>query len=107
MTNLPSQMRASPHEALSRFPHSAGNNMHCEFCGGPVHAQGNRKKRFCRDLCRTRFHYARRQARDVELRRRLGEAGVAIEAAERIAVTHRETTTTPNPKTRQETACHE
>ena len=75
----------SPHEALSRFPRSDSDVKTCEFCDGPLRAQGTRTKRFCRDLCRTRFHYARRLARQATLHQRLRVAGMAIEAAQSVA----------------------
>ena len=69
------------HEALSRFSQPTRQPDRCRYCGNPVRAQGRRVKRFCRALCRTRFHYRKKLARQAELRRRLEEAGVAVEAA--------------------------
>ena len=75
--------KATPQEALSRFPKT--DREQCEFCGGPVRAQGRRAKKFCRALCRTRYHYRLRLARQAELHRRLREAGIAIDAAQTVA----------------------
>ena len=72
-------------EALSRFPRPAAKPGRCHYCGGLVRAQGRRRKRFCRDLCRTRFHYARRLAKTEKLKQRLTEAGVSIDAAKSAA----------------------
>ena len=83
-----------PQEALSRFSDTVPEGM-CQLCGDPVKAQGRRKKRFCRDLCRTRFHYARRLGREAELTRRLSEAGVAIAAARGLARTSCDPPPTP------------
>lgn len=70
-----------PQEALSRFSDTVPEGM-CQLCGDPVKAQGRREKRFCRDLCRTRFHYALRCARQAQLEHRLKEAGAAIRSAQ-------------------------
>ena len=48
--------------------------------------RGRRKKRFCRDLCRTRYHHALRRARLGQLQERLAEAEAVIEQAQ--AKTH-------------------
>ena len=78
-TTLPGPLEA--HEALSRNAEGSQEPRRCEFCGTVVEAQGRRLKRFCRDLCRTRFHYARRQERIRELQTALQQAEAALKAA--------------------------
>ena len=85
MTETPRSEKVSPHKALSRFPKTDREPGQCEFCSEPVRAQGRRIKRFCRALCRTRYHYRRRLARQAELHRRLRDAGIAIDAAQAVA----------------------
>ena len=80
MTQTP-HPEAWPDEALSRFSDTVPEGR-CQLCGEPVKAQGRRRKRFCRDLCRTRFHYALRCARQAQLEQRLTDAGVAIKSAQ-------------------------
>ena len=72
-------------EPLSRFSQPDPQRGRCDHCGGHVQAQGRRRKRFCCDLCRTRFHYARRLARQDQLKRRLIDAGTSIDAAKSAA----------------------
>ena len=83
---------ATPHdkegllqEPLSRFSQPAATPGRCQYCGGLVQAQGRRKKRFCRDLCRTRYHHALRRARLGQLQERLAEAEAVIEQAQALA----------------------
>ena len=77
--------KVTPQEALSRFLKTDREPGQCEFCGGPVRAQGRRAKKFCRDICRTRHHYRFRLALQAELHRRLRDAGIAIDAAQAVA----------------------
>lgn len=74
-------------EPLSRFSQPAATPGRCQYCGGPVQAQGRRQKRFCRDLCRTRYHHALRRARLGQLQERLAEAEVVIEQAQALPIT--------------------
>ena len=83
---------ATPHdkegllqEPLSRFSQPAATPGRCQYCGGLVQAQGRRKKRFCRDLCRTRYHHALRRARLGQLQERLAEAEAVIEQAQALS----------------------
>ena len=69
----PSTPRSRQQEPLSRVT-GGGDEPVCQFCGRVIHFRRRLTKRFCGDLCRSRFHYARRQAEQGDLRRRLQEA---------------------------------
>ena len=57
-------------------------NGSCRFCGQPIPMSHRQTKKFCGDLCRCRFHYARRQEAQAALRRHLNEAAEALRAAQ-------------------------
>jgi len=63
-----------PQKPLSRHLEGAAQPAQCLFCGSDMPDRSRRTKKFCQDLCRSRFHYARRQAAQVDLKRRLEEA---------------------------------
>ena len=54
----------------------------CRFCGRPIPLRHRQTKKFCGDLCRSRFHYARRQEEQADLKRHLNEAAAALRAAQ-------------------------
>ena len=47
-------------EPLLRFGESSSFEARCDFCGKPLPPSKRRDRRFCRDLCRSRFHSAQR-----------------------------------------------
>ena len=54
----------------------------CRFCGRPIQLSHRQTKKFCGDLCRSRFHYARRREEQADLKRHLNEAAEALRAAQ-------------------------
>lgn len=74
-----------PQKPLSRHLEGDAQPAQCLFCGGVIPDRSRRTKKFCQDLCRSRFHYARRQAALVDLKRRLEEAEARLRRLERNA----------------------
>lgn len=52
----------------------------CLFCRAALNPVRPHRKRFCNDLCRTRFHHAQQKARQAALERELAEAKRALAA---------------------------
>ena len=78
----PNTPRSGPLEPLSRLMGGNGGPAECLFCGQPIQLRHRRTKKFCGDLCRSRFHYARRQAAQADLKRRLEEAEARLRQLE-------------------------
>ena len=73
-----------PQKPLSRHLEGDGQPARCLFCGRDMLRRCRQSKRFCRDLCRSRFHYARRQAAQADLQRQLQEAQARLQQFERV-----------------------
>lgn len=69
--------QSRPAQALGRFL-SGDPAPACEFCGGDVRALGKRRKRFCRDRCRSQFHQRQRLEAFREIDWRLALAADAV-----------------------------
>ena len=54
----------------------------CGFCGRPIQHRHRQTKKYCGDLCRSRYHYARRQAAQADLMRQLQEAQARLRRLE-------------------------
>ena len=53
----------------------------CEFCGGPKETEGRRRiktRRFCSDLCRSRWHERRKTELQGKAERLMAELSAAI-----------------------------
>ena len=76
--------RSQPQEPLSRVGGGAEEPVQCLFCDRPFQLWHRRTKKFCGDLCRSRYHYARRQAAQADLKRQLQEAQARLRRLEDI-----------------------
>ena len=54
----------------------------CLFCGRRIQLRHRQTKKFCGDLCRSRFHYARKQEEQANLKQRINEAAEALRTAQ-------------------------
>ena len=79
----PNTPRNRSQEPLLRVVEGANAPAPCLFCGGEIQSH-RRTKKFCGDLCRSRFHYARRCAAQADLERRLQEAEARLQKVEGI-----------------------
>ncbi len=71
-----------PQEPLSRIVGGIQGQTPCLFCRQELEPRRRRSKKFCSDLCRSRFHAARRQGEQADLKRRLEEAEVRLRQLE-------------------------
>ena len=79
----PNTPRRMPQEPLSRLVWGIEEPAACLFCGRPIQRWQRSTKKYCSDLCRSRFHYARRQAAQADLKRQLQDAQARLRRLER------------------------
>ena len=71
-----------PQEPFSRVAGGTEGQAPCMFCRQALQPRRRRTKKFCSDLCRSRFHAARRQAEQVDLKQRLERAEARLRQLE-------------------------